>query len=560
MNRKLILTVIILFIFFNSQNAKSQESIQKKETQYLTTLCKVWGFLKYYHPTVAHGTMNWDSVLISIIPNIKNVTNRLEFEKEISDLINVAGTFDHHPKSSVAKDSFITFVNWKWIESDFTDKSIKQRLSQLRSVDIDSNVYVSDKTKTGVKISFARYTENSYAEMVLPDASYRLLSLFRVWNIINYFFPYKNLMDKNWEDVLPQFIPRFLKANDTLQYHLLCSELMTFLNDGHAFSFGPVKQKAFGRYWVPFEIDYVEGNYLIGRSMNDSLFSLTNLKRGDIIFEINGMPVTAKKNMLAKYFGGSNKQAIDGKEIADRLLLSNDTTSFTAIKIIRDGEKSDYHIQNYPFSKILSQKSSQTIWRLINRDIGYVNMGLLQNRDTLKQLFTDVQNTKALILDFRYYPNFFVMYPFLSHVYKENKPFVKFLSQVLEAPGYFRFHSNGFLFEPVQQETYNGRIILLVNERSGSLGEFFPMALQALPNTTTIGSQTWGADGNQVGTVLPGNINIGFSGLGIFYPDGSICQRKGIRIDIIASPTIKGIKNGKDELLERAIEFIKTGK
>jgi C-terminal processing protease CtpA/Prc len=46
------------------------------------------------------------------------------------------------------------------------------------------------------------------------------------------------------------------------------------------------------------------------------------------------------------------------------------------------------------------------------------------------------------------------------------------------------------------------------------------------------------------------------SGLGVYYPDGTETQRVGIVPDIIIKPTIKGIKEGKDEVLEKAIEII----
>ena len=46
------------------------------------------------------------------------------------------------------------------------------------------------------------------------------------------------------------------------------------------------------------------------------------------------------------------------------------------------------------------------------------------------------------------------------------------------------------------------------------------------------------------------------SGNGIFYPDGSNSQRKGVKIDVTVNPTIEGLRAGKDELLEKALEII----
>jgi C-terminal processing protease CtpA/Prc len=56
---------------------------------------------------------------------------------------------------------------------------------------------------------------------------------------------------------------------------------------------------------------------------------------------------------------------------------------------------------------------------------------------------------------------------------------------------------------------------------------------------------------------LPGGIETGFSSLGIYYPDGRETQRIGIVPNIVVKPTIKGIRDGRDELLEKAIKIVK---
>ena len=56
--------------------------------------------------------------------------------------------------------------------------------------------------------------------------------------------------------------------------------------------------------------------------------------------------------------------------------------------------------------------------------------------------------------------------------------------------------------------------------------------------------------------MLPGGLRTMISGIGIYYPDGSETQRVGIVPDIKIEPTVEGIKNGKDEVLEKAIEVI----
>ena len=82
------------------------------------------------------------------------------------------------------------------------------------------------------------------------------------------------------------------------------------------------------------------------------------------------------------------------------------------------------------------------------------------------------------------------------------------------------------------------------------------MALRLAPKAAVIGSTTAGADGNVSKIYLPGNVMTMISGIGVYYPDGKETQRIGIVPDIESRPTIKGITEGKDEVLEKAIEWI----
>lgn len=45
--------------------------------------------------------------------------------------------------------------------------------------------------------------------------------------------------------------------------------------------------------------------------------------------------------------------------------------------------------------------------------------------------------------------------------------------------------------------------------------------------------------------------------LGVYYPDGRPTQRIGILPDIEVRPTIAGIREGRDELIEAALRVIR---
>ena len=88
--------------------------------------------------------------------------------------------------------------------------------------------------------------------MIYPSTPFRLLALFRYWNIINYFYPSKYLIGENWNGVLKGMIPVFINADDTLSYNLAILQLSAKINDSHVFFFTPQLFKYFGHNFTPF--------------------------------------------------------------------------------------------------------------------------------------------------------------------------------------------------------------------------------------------------------------------------------------------------------------------
>jgi C-terminal processing protease CtpA/Prc len=103
---------------------------------------------------------------------------------------------------------------------------------------------------------------------------------------------------------------------------------------------------------------------------------------------------------------------------------------------------------------------------------------------------------------------------------------------------------------------YKGKLVIIVNEYTQSLAEYITMALATVPGAIILGSTTAGTIGEPSRIELPGGIVTAFSGYGVLYPNGRDVQRYGLKIDKVVRPTIQGIKEGKDELLDEAINLV----
>jgi len=60
-------------------------------TQRLTTLARVWGFLKYHHPGIARPHLDWDSVLVASLAPVQLARTRQDFQEELTKLLRLLG-------------------------------------------------------------------------------------------------------------------------------------------------------------------------------------------------------------------------------------------------------------------------------------------------------------------------------------------------------------------------------------------------------------------------------------------------------------------------------------
>jgi C-terminal processing protease CtpA/Prc len=103
---------------------------------------------------------------------------------------------------------------------------------------------------------------------------------------------------------------------------------------------------------------------------------------------------------------------------------------------------------------------------------------------------------------------------------------------------------------------YRGKTVMLIDERAIRQSEHTGLFFEAANGTTFVGSPTMGANGDVTTLTLPGDIVISFSGHDVRHADGRQLQRVGLVPHIEVRPTIKGIREGQDEVLERARKFL----
>ena len=103
---------------------------------------------------------------------------------------------------------------------------------------------------------------------------------------------------------------------------------------------------------------------------------------------------------------------------------------------------------------------------------------------------------------------------------------------------------------------YSGRTVMLIDERTLSQAEWTGLRFEAANGTKFVGSNSAGAVGDKAIVVLPGDINLTFTGYDVRHVDGRPVQGIGLVPDVRVEPTLAGIRAGRDEVLERALAYL----
>ena len=547
---------------FSNGSGIARIALNPEKVEMLAYLGKIWGFMKYHHYGVKKGEYNMDAQLFRLLPEVIAAKNKPTVFEVIEKWID---NFSPAPECKKC-DEGDTDETTK-LKADYGDlfaksvlpTSMAEKLSSIRDnrVGVPKEYYHKSATGVGNPIfsNEIGYTENKY-----PDAGTRLLSLFRYWNMIQYYFPDRHLIGEDWNKVLPEFIPEFVNAKDTLGYQLACLKLIARINDSHAGLWAGANQleTVKGDFLVPFQAKFIENKLLVTGYFWDTLGVRNLVQPGDVIEKINGidvgqlvkkyLPLTPGSNYVTRLRNLSNNGGWLLRSANDKIKLV----------CVRDGVKKEITVSCV--STELKPTCTDYLgyqrdgYKKLNEDVGYIFPAKLKSTD-LEEIETVFKDTKGIIIDMRCYPSVFMPFTYGGWLLPEPSKFVEFTFGYDNYPGRFELRG-GPAIGGTSKTPYKGKIVIIVNEMTQSQAEYTTMALSAAPGAVVIGSQTAGADGNVSSIELPGGLSTMISGIGVLYPDGTETQRTGVKIDKVVKPTIKGIRDGRDEVMEAAMKIL----
>lgn len=570
---KLPILVVFLILFSASATAQAdtnsisigdrQVVLNSGNTQSLYYLGKIWGFIKYFHPAITQEKKDWDTELIGFLPRYLN-TRSQDRNDSLLSWIDRVGDIPAVPAPDYKSlEAPKLMPDFSWIsEKQFGLRLTKKLQAVLAHRQQGDQRYIKFFRTEGLNIPvFQNEKRFPAAEWSKPEV--RLLALFRFWNAMEYWYPYKYNLPISWDKVLNDGISEFLQADSPEAYNRAIMRLVTALHDGHGFVTSAVANNMMGSYYLPVRFKYVQGQVIISSISKDSAATVARLAVGDIVESIDGRPIKMILEEKLPLTPGSTR-AYQYYSVC--LNLNRSTSATTVLGIRKKKKKMVVTVQNelnkgridqYVPAFRLQRDSSMS---MLDKGIVYLNMGKLTMKEDSARMVQLLERSSGLIIDARQNavedpkrPN--VIGLLEEWICEGNQPYV-FSTGQPEFAGAFLLAKDSappFKSHPAR---YNKPVVILINEEAISVGEFMSMLFSKAPGAVLLGSATAGADGPSSYFQLPGDVYAGFTGTGIYWKDGSETQRVGIRPDIEVLPTIEGFRQNRDELVEKAARYL----
>ena len=367
------------------------------------------------------GRKDWDEELLKLIPAVSKADSD-EVNGILHEWFLSLGEIDYGMTTSIStlqEDKLCVQADVSWIKDiAYLGEDLSEDMQLLGP--IPSIYRANAPVKFTANLMGTRVTDFSnealYENMDFGDQGYRLLGLFRLWNAMEYYYPYLDILDNNWHDLLPEYIARMLEGKNQESYELTIASLSAKLQDAHVALYNSKYTiLEAGIYGVPVKIMQAEGEFVVTEVLEDDC----PLQRGDIIRELDGKNIRDILAERMEYFSVTTEKKFINK-IGYFLLRSNDKN--IELTISRDGIEQTVSVEG-EMAYYSMRETAEQPYQILNGNIGLLNPAALQ-AGSLSSLMNKLMSTDGLVIDLRQYPSNYVVYDLAEYLVDGVNPFL----------------------------------------------------------------------------------------------------------------------------------------
>ncbi|MBE7171784.1 MAG: PD40 domain-containing protein [Williamsia sp.] len=367
------------------------------------------------------------------------------------------------------------------------------------------------------------------------------------WRLERDYFYDRNMHGVDWNGVKEKYLKMLNGAMTREEVNIVLGEMIGELNASHTYQGGGAEEQPKSSGVGYLGVDWkAEGKfYKIKKIIHPAPWdaevhspldiSGANIKEGDYILAVNGVPLSTLEEPYAPFQGLANKTV----ELTYNTSPSWDGAKTATVKTM----SSEYRLRHLAWI----EENRRRVEIATNGDAGYIyvpSTGVDGQNELIRQ-FNAQWDKKALVIDERF-----------NNGGQIPDRFIELLNR---APLAFWATRDGETW-PWPPYAHFGPKVMLINGWSGSGGDAFPDYFRKAKLGPLVGARTWGGLIGISGVPdLIDNGSITVPSFRMYNPDGTwFKEGYGVEPDIPVGEDLASMAKGKDPQLERAITEIQS--
>lgn len=379
--------------------------------------------------------------------------------------------------------------------------------------------------------------------LTADDPAVRLADVIIVWNVFQHFYPYSDVVDWDWDAELSRALRAALADETTAQFYDTINRLVAAAQDGH----GRVLHRSISRWArMPLALAWIEDSVVVIRAPETP-----GLAPGDVILSIDGVPAAEAVAKAEQYISGSPQwkryralqevgRGADSTEVALTIRRADSTFS---LRVARSRRRQP------------SERVGEPI-RTLEPDVYYVDL-TRADWPAISQRLDELAAARGVVFDLRGYP--WGNRQLISHLLQEPDTSDAWMRVPrIIYPDFDRlagWEHRGWGIEPAEPRIA-GAVAFLTDGSAISYAESFMSFIEHYQLAEIVGQPTAGTNGNTNRVDLPGAFRLMWTGMRVVKHDGTQHHLIGIQPTIPAARTIQGVRDGRDEVLEKALAAV----
>ncbi len=404
-----------------------------------------------------------------------------------------------------------------------------------------------------------------------PYMGSRVLAGARIWSAMRARHAHRDLYDDDIDDVFERALPRLESARYSTEYAATLVSFASSFDDAQVSVRGATVDTVQGIATVPFRVRWVDGRAVISDVIADSVSLALDLRVGQEVVAADGYPLPAWMQERRRAVSAPNEWSRQHQLMT---LLARGAVGGTLFRL-RDvtGRERQLNIPRraeYTALQPQVERPAQPASLALPNGIAYLDVNRLTEQTVDAELARH-RSARAWVLDLR------------GALADSSRVGAAVVQAVRERPvavvarELHRYQSAPCLTLSLREQAaqcpderevrsrvvrgdtaghFAGRLVALVDERTSGAMERLALTLEASTDITFIGSSTAGSPAETVSVPLPGKLTLSVPAAELRRSDGSQGQRVGISPLVDARLTLRNVRNGTDDVLQRAQEWL----